>query len=401
MIRQALIGGVLLAAATTAGAATNRPPGYVTICKIGETCSVSSPTNVAFGASDQFVFKVLNGSFTCTVATFGSDPIPSKSVKECSVPEGSGGGTPPPAGSGLSLTAAAGNAQVSLSWSYSSGSAGTQEVFRDTDPDPNGRVRIASVSTSTRSYTNTGLSNGTTYYYWIKNTVGGVASDSNVASATPSGGSTPPPGGGSITGSSCTTSGPQTTVNATIRVTSGTYDGGCQRFNAGSALGDGSQSEGQDPVFRVENGATLRNVVIGTNGADGIHTYNGAVLDNIYWMNVGEDAMTIKSSGTTTVRNIEGYDADDKFFQVNAASTLNVSNCIIHRAGKALRQNGGTTFRVDVSFDRCDINTMSEGVFRTDSSSSTARLTNSRLHDAGTICIGPWSSCQQSGNTSY
>ncbi len=107
-------------------------------------------------------------------------------------------------------------------------------------------------------------------------------------------------------------------------------------------LGDGSQSEGQDPVFRVENGATLRNVVIGNNGADGIHTYNGAVLDNIYWMNVGEDAMTIKSSGTTTVSNIEGYDADDKFFQVNAASTLNVTNCIIHRAGKALRQNGGT-----------------------------------------------------------
>jgi pectate lyase C len=154
-------------------------------------------------------------------------------------------------------------------------------------------------------------------------------------------------------------------------------------------------------VFRVENGATLRNVVLGNNGADGTHTYNGATLDNIYWMNVGEDAMTIKSSGTTTVRNIEGYDSADKFFQVNAASTLNVSNCIIHRAGKALRQNGGTTFQVNVSFDRCDLNTLGEGVFRTDSSSSTARLTNSRLHNAGTVCIGPWASCTQSGNSSY
>lgn len=246
----------------------------------------------------------------------------------------------------------------------------------------------------------TGVSGGTTYYYWIKNTVSGVAENSNAASATPSGGGSGS-GGGSITGSSCNTSGAQTTVNATIRVTSGTYDGGCQRFNAGSALGDGSQSEGQQPVFRVENGATLRNVVLGNNGADGIHTYNGAVLDNIYWMNVGEDAMTIKSSGTTTVRNIEGYDADDKFFQVNAASTLNVSNCIIHRAGKVLRQNGGTTFQINVTVDRCDINDMSEGVFRTDSSSSTARLTNSRLHDAGSVCIGSWSSCTQSGNTNY
>ena len=297
----------------------------------------------------------------------------------------------------INLTASAGSGQVSLSWSYSGSTATTQEIYRDLDSNPNGRVRIASVSASTRSYVDTGVSGGTTYYYWIKNTINGVAENSNTASATPSGGS----GGGSITGSSCGTSGAQTTVNATIRVTSGTYDGGCQRFNAGSALGDGSQSEGQLPVFRVENGATLRNIVLGNNGADGIHTYNGAVLDNIYWMNVGEDAMTIKSSGTTTVRNIEGYDADDKFFQVNAASTLNVSNCIIHRAGKVLRQNGGTTFRIDVTIDRCDINDMGEGVFRTDSSSSTARLTNSRLHDAGTVCIGPWSSCTQSGNTNY
>ncbi|WP_129641047.1 pectate lyase [Peristeroidobacter agariperforans] len=400
MLRKLLVGGLLLASAASAWSATNRPEGYVTICRTPETCSVSASTNVAFGASGQFVYKVLNGTFTCTVATFGSDPIPEKSVKECSVPSG-GGTTPPPTGSTISLSASAGNGTVSLSWSYSSGSGATQEVYRDLDADPNGRVRIASVSSSTRSYTDSGLTNGTTYYYTIKNTASGVATNSNVASATPSGGGTTPPPTGSITGSSCSTSGAQTTVNETIRVTSGTYDGGCQRFNAGSGLGDGSQSEGQDPVFRVENGATLRNVVIGNNGADGIHTYNGANLDNIYWMNVGEDAMTIKSSGTTTVSNIEGYDADDKFFQVNAASTLNVTNCIIHRAGKALRQNGGTTFQINVSFNRCDINTMKEGVFRTDSSSSRATLTNSRLHDAGTVCIGSWASCTQSGNSSY
>src|SRR5215510_2552794 len=318
-VRQALWGGSLLLVASAAMAAKNRPDGYVTICKIGESCSVSQSTNVAFGAADKFVFKVLNGSFSCSVATFGSDPAPEKAVKECSVPSGSPAPSPTPS------------------------------------PSP---------------------------------------------SPTPTPTPAPPPTG-SITGSSCGTSGSQTTVNETIRVTSGTYDGGCRRFTAGSGLGDGSQDEGQDPVFRVENGATLRNVVIGNNGADGIHTYNGAVLDNIYWMNVGEDAMTIKSSGTTTVRNIEGYDADDKFFQINAASTLNVSNCIIHRMGKALRQNGGTTYRINVTFDRCDINTMGEGVFRTDSSSSTARLTNSRLHNAGSVCIGPWSSCTQSGNSSY
>jgi len=304
----------------------------------------------------------------------------------------------PAAAQSISLNATAGNSQAVLNWSYSNLTAGTQEVYRDTDSNPVGRVRIASVSSSTRSYTNTGLSNGTTYWYWIKNTANALITNSNAASATPTG-TTPLPG--PITGSSCATNGTQTTVNETIRVTSGVYDGGCRRFNAGSGLGDGGQSEGQKPVFRVENGATLRNVVIGMNGADGIHIYNGAVIDNVHWLNVGEDALTVKSAGNVTIRNIEGYDAEDKFFQINAATTMNVSNCIIHRAGKTLRQNGGTTFKIAVTLDRCDINTMKEGVFRTDSSTSTARLTNSRLHSAGTVCIGPWASCTQSGNSSY
>jgi pectate lyase C len=403
MLRKVFAGLLFILVAMSTQAASNRPDGYETICRTPQLCSVAAQTNVAFGASGQFVYKVLSGSFTCSVSTFGSDPIPSKWVKECSVPSGSGTTPPPPPSStsSIALTAAAGNAQASLSWSYSGLSPTAQEIYRDLDPNPSGRVRIASVSASTRSFVNTGLTNGATYYYWIKNTSNGVITNSNVAAATPTGGSTQPPPSGSITGSSCATNGSETVVNQTIRVTSGTFDGGCRRYTAGSALGDGGQSEGQSPIFRVENGATLRNVVIGSNGADGIHVYNGGTIDNVHWTNVGEDAMTIKSSGTVTVRNIEGYDADDKFFQVNAASTLNVSNCIIHRAGKTLRQNGGTTFRIDVSFDRCDINDMNEGVFRTDSSSSRARLTNSRLHDAGTVCIGPWASCTQSGNSSY
>jgi pectate lyase C len=44
---------------------------------------------------------------------------------------------------------------------------------------------------------------------------------------------------------------------------------------------------------------------------------------------------------------------------------------------------------------------MKEGIFRTDSSSSVARITNSRLHNSGTMCIGSWASCSGSGNTNY
>lgn len=44
---------------------------------------------------------------------------------------------------------------------------------------------------------------------------------------------------------------------------------------------------------------------------------------------------------------------------------------------------------------------MDEGVFRSDSSSSTAKITNSRLHNAGGICIGSWASCAHSGLVYY
>lgn len=206
--------------------------------------------------------------------------------------------------------------------------------------------------------------------------------------------------GGGITGSSCESTG-STSVSSTIYVTSGTYDGGCQTFNPTSALGDGSQDESQDPAFRVENGATLTNVIIGDNGVDGIHVYNGGTLDNIHWTNVGEDAMTIKSPGSVTLRNAEGYNGEDKFIQVNAESDLHVENCIVDNMGKFLRQNGGSTFRTDITVDRCRISNMNEGIFRSDSPNSTAFISNSEVRNAGDTCIGSWASCGSSGLTSF
>jgi len=207
-------------------------------------------------------------------------------------------------------------------------------------------------------------------------------------------------GGGTITGATCTSSGSQS-ITATIRVTSGTYDGGCKTFNPSGALGDGSQEEGQDPAFRVENGATLRNAILGNNGVDGVHFYNGGNLQNFRWTNVGEDAYTVKSSGTVTISGVTGFNGEDKFGQINAASTVNISNCIVDNMAKFVRQNGGTTFKVTINADRCQISNMKEGVFRSDSSSSVARLTNSRLRNSGSLCIGSWSSCTGSGNTNY
>jgi cellulose 1,4-beta-cellobiosidase len=81
------------------------------------------------------------------------------------------------------LTATAGNTQVSLSWSASSG-ATSYNVKRAT---VSGGPYTTIASPTTNSYINTGLTNGTTYYY-VVSAVNAVGESSNSAqvSATPS-----------------------------------------------------------------------------------------------------------------------------------------------------------------------------------------------------------------------
>jgi pectate lyase C len=174
-------------------------------------------------------------------------------------------------------------------------------------------------------------------------------------------------------------------VSDTIVVDSGeTYDGGCRIYRADpDELGDGSQEEGQQPVFEVESGGTLRNVVIGASGADGIHVSGNVTLENVHWLDIGEDALTVDGSGTVVVNCGSAANSADKVFQVNATSTLRISNFTVRQAGKFIRQNGSTTFRVDVFIDHSDISNMSESIFRTDSTSSHITFTNSRYSNIG------------------
>ena len=194
------------------------------------------------------------------------------------------------------------------------------------------------------------------------------------------------------------------TVNATIVVKAGqTYDGGGKRYRAGSALGNGSQDEGQQPVFKLEDGATLINVVLGAPAADGIHCHGDATLRNIVWEDIGEDAMTIKESGTVTLDGGSATNGDDKVFQINAASTFKVSNFKASNAGKFIRQNGDTTFKVAVFIDKCDISNMDEAIFRTDSNSSTVEMTNTRYSQIGdSLFVGvSTNNIKTSNNTEY
>ena len=194
------------------------------------------------------------------------------------------------------------------------------------------------------------------------------------------------------------------TINATIVVKKGqTFDGRNAVFRAGKSLGDGSQSESQKPIFKLEDGARLLNVRIGNPGADGIHTHGNVQLQNIVWEDIGEDALTVKDKGNVTINGGSASKGEDKVFQINAETTFRVSNFKANGAGKFIRQNGGKKFPITVFIDRCDISNMKEAIFRSDSSSAKVTMTNTRYSNIGKelFIVPNMSQVKQSGNSKY
>jgi fibronectin type 3 domain-containing protein len=91
-------------------------------------------------------------------------------------------GSPPAAPTGL--TATAGNGRVTLSWT-ASGGATSYNVYRGTAAGAEGPTPIAT-GISAITYTNTGLKNGTAYFYKVAAVnAAGTSAMSNEASATP------------------------------------------------------------------------------------------------------------------------------------------------------------------------------------------------------------------------
>ena len=117
-----------------------------------------------------------------------------------------------------------------------------------------------------------------------------------------------------------------TTLSAQATTTiSGTKDYG------GATVGTScnGQSESQQPVFVLKDGATLKNVVLKAGAAaDGVHCLGSCTLSNVKWADVCEDAATMKggSGKTMTVSGGSAYSASDKVFQHNGiGSTVKIT----------------------------------------------------------------------------
>ena len=51
--------------------------------------------------------------------------------------------------------------------------------------------------------------------------------------------------------------------------------------------GDGGQSEDQEKMFRLGDGAVLQNIILGVPAGDGVRCNGNCELINVWWEDVG------------------------------------------------------------------------------------------------------------------
>ncbi|XPS72783.1 hypothetical protein M3J09_004944 [Ascochyta lentis] len=150
------------------------------------------------------------------------------------------------------------------------------------------------------------------------------------------------------------------TNKAVIEVAAGkVFDGQWYRYDRGSGA-CGGQGEGnyKDAVFYLHEGATLRNVIIGKNQAEGVHCTGHCTLEYVWWEDVCEDALSIKNDkagSQTWVIGGGAYHGSDKIIQHNGCGTVNIINFYVEDYGKLYRSCGNCS-------KQCKRNVYMEGV---------------------------------------
>jgi fibronectin type 3 domain-containing protein len=164
---------------TVSWSASAGATGYIVYRSTSSSGPFSSIASVS-GTSYNNTGLVNGTTYFYTVAATNAFGASAQSAYIGATPQGT-----PPAPTGLAATA--GNAQVSLSWNASTGATSYRVKRATVNGGPYSNI---ATNTST-SYNNTGLVNGTTYYFVVSAVNGvGESGNSSQVSATPSAGST-------------------------------------------------------------------------------------------------------------------------------------------------------------------------------------------------------------------
>ncbi|CUA67531.1 hypothetical protein RSOLAG22IIIB_07412 [Rhizoctonia solani] len=139
---------------------------------------------------------------------------------------------------------------------------------------------------------------------------------------------------------SCTfPSPPQTSVLSAPKVVSGTFDGGNVRYNRGAGACQIQPDVGREnAVFLLENGATLKNVVIGANQVEGIQCKGACTIENVWFEDICETAITVlQTSGTTNIIGGGAKSASETVVLHNGGGTVNIDSYCVQDFGRLYR----------------------------------------------------------------
>lgn len=151
----------------------------------------------------------------------------------------------------------------------------------------------------------------------------------------------------------------------------------------------------QDAVFILEEGATLKNCILGFS-QESVHCKGGCTVENSHWVEICDDAINFQmTSGEATVSGCSFANAGNKALQFNGGGTLNVNNACFSNVDIAYRSCGNckTTTKRAVVFDNVDIkgvkvlagyNHADGDTVDINSYSGTAATTMCEAKDAGT-----------------
>ncbi|KAF2255799.1 polysaccharide lyase family 3 protein [Trematosphaeria pertusa] len=121
---------------------------------------------------------------------------------------------------------------------------------------------------------------------------------------------------------------------------SGTFDGGMKTYGRGVECTGQDEGGDSDAVFILEDGATLKNAIIGADQIEGVHCEGSCTIENVWWVAVCEDALSLKGDGDGTVSGGGAQGASDKVIQHNGAGTVTIDGFTVMDFGKLYRSCG-------------------------------------------------------------
>ena len=121
---------------------------------------------------------------------------------------------------------------------------------------------------------------------------------------------------------------------------SGTFDGGMKTYGRGVSCTGQEEGDDSDAVFILENGATLKNAIIGKDQIEGVHCKGSCNIENVWWVDVCEDALSLKGDGNANIKGGGAQSADDKVIQHNGKGTVTIDGFTVVDFGKLYRACG-------------------------------------------------------------